>query len=169
MYEEVWLYNTRTSVLYILTNCRSEHFGGKSRWCSFACHGCLAAIWGRILGQNPPCYTQPPLQLCLEISISSNSRNLLQFLLLQCGYCTVKKRGGKPDRKPHPLPYGVRNPETSSLRTLKSVPRNLKEIAHSWIRLLESYKLTGYTPSIFWAGNIPGCCESSADWIQIWI
>ncbi len=40
---------------------------------------------GRILGRNldksfPPCYSQSPLQLCLEISISSNSRNLLQFL-----------------------------------------------------------------------------------------
>ncbi len=28
----------------------------------------------------PPCYSKSPLQLCLEISISSNSRNLLQFL-----------------------------------------------------------------------------------------
>jgi hypothetical protein len=23
---------------------------------------------------------------------------------------TVKKKGGKPNRKPHPLPYGLRNP-----------------------------------------------------------
>jgi hypothetical protein len=23
---------------------------------------------------------------------------------------TVKEKGGKPDRKPHPLPYGLRNP-----------------------------------------------------------
>jgi hypothetical protein len=29
---------------------------------------------------------------------------------------TVKKKGGKPDRKPHPLPYGLRNP----YRNLKS-------------------------------------------------
>jgi hypothetical protein len=42
--------------------------------------------WGRILGRNPdqslksfpPCYSQSPLQLCLEISISSNSRNLFR-------------------------------------------------------------------------------------------
>jgi hypothetical protein len=27
-----------------------------------------------------PCYSESPLQLCVEISISSNSRNLLQFL-----------------------------------------------------------------------------------------
>jgi hypothetical protein len=29
---------------------------------------------------------------------------------------TVKERGGKPDRKPYPLPYGLRNP----YRNLKS-------------------------------------------------
>jgi hypothetical protein len=29
---------------------------------------------------------------------------------------TVKDKGGKPDRKPHPLPYGLRNP----YRNLKS-------------------------------------------------
>ncbi len=44
----------------------------------------------RVLGRNPdksvksspPCYTHSPLQLCLEIFISSNSHYLLQFL--QC-------------------------------------------------------------------------------------
>jgi hypothetical protein len=49
----------------------------------------------RILGRNPdkslksfpPCYSKSPLQLFHEISISSNSRNLLQFL--QCGYGTL--------------------------------------------------------------------------------
>jgi hypothetical protein len=39
------------------------------------------------LNSFPPCYSQSPLQLCLEISISSNSRNLLQFL--QFSYCTL--------------------------------------------------------------------------------
>jgi hypothetical protein len=29
---------------------------------------------------------------------------------------TVKEKGGKPDRKPHPLPYGLKNPN----RNLKS-------------------------------------------------
>ena len=54
--------------------------------------------WGRILGRNqdkrlrsfPPCYSQSPLQLCLEIYISSNSRNLLQFP--QSSYCTLLRR-----------------------------------------------------------------------------
>jgi hypothetical protein len=68
---------------------------------------------GRILGRNPdkslksfpPCYSQSPLQLCLEISISSNSR-------------------------PYLLPYGLKksHTETSSLKTLKIMPRNLNEV-----------------------------------------
>jgi hypothetical protein len=65
---------------------------------------------GRILGRNPvesmksfpPCYSQSHLQLCLEISISSKSHNLLQF-------CKGDSRG-KPDRKPYPLSYVLRNP-----------------------------------------------------------
>jgi hypothetical protein len=40
---------------------------------------------------------------------------------------TVKEKGGKPDRKPHPLPFGEIHTETSNLRTLKIMPRNLKE------------------------------------------
>ncbi len=46
----------------------------------------------------------------------SNSHILLQFL--QC-YCTnVQDKGGKPDRKPHPLPNGSGNPYPC--RNLKS-------------------------------------------------
>jgi hypothetical protein len=48
-------------------------------------------IYSRILGRNPD--------------------NLLQFLLY-----TVKEKGRKPDRKPYPIPYGLRNP----YRNLKS-------------------------------------------------
>ncbi len=54
--------------------------------------------WGRILGRNPdksiksfpPCYSLSPLQLCPEISVSLNSRNLLQFL--QFSHCTLYRR-----------------------------------------------------------------------------
>jgi hypothetical protein len=50
---------------------------------------------------------------------------------------TVKEKGGNPDRKPYPFPYGLRNPyRTSSLRTPKIVSRNFIEIVRSWIRLL---------------------------------
>jgi len=51
----------------------------------------------------------------LENSISSNSRNLLRISTVRLLY-TVKEEGGKPDRKPYPLPYGLRNP----YRNLKS-------------------------------------------------
>jgi hypothetical protein len=36
---------------------------------------------------------------------------------------TVKEEGGKPDRKPYPLPYGLRiHTKISRLRTLKIIP-----------------------------------------------
>jgi hypothetical protein len=64
---------------------------------------------GQILARNqdkslesfPPCYSPPPLQLCLELSISSKSHNLLQFLQFQLLY-TVKEKGVKPNGKPSP-------------------------------------------------------------------
>jgi hypothetical protein len=42
----------------------------------------------------------------------------------------VKEKEGKPDRKPHRFPYGLRNPYRN-LRILKIMSRNLKEIGHS--------------------------------------
>jgi hypothetical protein len=51
-----------------------------------------------------------------EISISSNSRTLLQFLCTVQLLYTVREKGGNPDRKPYPLPYSLRNP----YRNLKS-------------------------------------------------
>jgi hypothetical protein len=46
---------------------------------------------------------------------------------------TVKEKGGKPDKKPHRLSYGLRNP----YRNLKSVnsqdyAQNLKEVVSSF-------------------------------------
>jgi hypothetical protein len=44
----------------------------------------------------------------------------------------VKEKGGKPGRKPYPLPYSLKiNTETSNLRTHKVMPRNLNEIVRS--------------------------------------
>jgi hypothetical protein len=56
---------------------------------------------GRIsaLRLNSLTKSQPCLQLCLGIYISSNSLNLLQFLLY-----TEKEKGGKPDRNLTPFP-----------------------------------------------------------------
>jgi hypothetical protein len=45
---------------------------------------------------------------------------------------TVKEKGGKPDIKPYPLSYGLRNPyRDPSLRTLKIIPGNLNKIVRS--------------------------------------
>jgi hypothetical protein len=50
---------------------------------------------------------------------------------------TVKEKRAKPDRKPHHMHHGLRNlyTENSSLRSLKIMPTNLKEIVR-FIRLL---------------------------------
>jgi hypothetical protein len=46
---------------------------------------------------------------------------------------TVKEKGGKPDRKPYLLSYGLRNPYRNPfrLRTLMIMSRNLNEIVRS--------------------------------------
>jgi hypothetical protein len=52
---------------------------------------------------------------------------LLQTHATSYNFC--EGEGEKIDRKPCHLPYGLRNPyRTSSLRTLKIMPRNLNEI-----------------------------------------
>ncbi len=79
--------------------------------------------WDRTLGRIPdknlksfpPCYSQSPLQLCLEISNFFKLMQPLTFSTVHLLY-TVKEKGGKSDRKPNPLPYGLRNP----YRSLKS-------------------------------------------------
>jgi hypothetical protein len=86
----------------------------------------------RILRRNPDkspksfpsCLSQSPLQLCLEISISSNSRNLLHISTVQ--YCTKKRRKEK-NQTPFPMVSEIHT-ETSSLRIM---PRNLDEIVCS--------------------------------------
>jgi hypothetical protein len=65
----------------------------------------LDVIQTKVLVESlPPCYSQSPIQLCIEIYISSNSRNLLQLLYI------VKEKGGETVTKPYPLRYGLRNP-----------------------------------------------------------
>jgi hypothetical protein len=72
-------------------------------------------IRGRILEQNsdksfksfPPCNSESPLQLCLDISISQT--HATSYSLYSALLYTLKEKGGKPDRKPHPLAYGLRN------------------------------------------------------------
>jgi hypothetical protein len=63
--------------------------GGADSFC-----GCefLDKIQTKVFKSFPPCYLQSPLQLCLEISNSSNSCNLLQFLHLVTVLCKGEKR-----------------------------------------------------------------------------
>jgi hypothetical protein len=79
------------------------------------------------------------MQLCLEISVSSNSHNFLCMFLFKLKqplayFCssftvlyTVKKKEGKPDRKPYPSLWCKK----SKQRTFKILPRNLNEIVLS--------------------------------------
>ncbi len=111
--------------------------------------------WGRILGGNPDngltslpsCHSQSSLQMSISsnslnlLRISSNSRNLLHISTVQLLY-TRKENPGKPERKSHPLPYGLRNPHRN-LKSLQIMPRNLNENERSWIRLL--YSGSGWT------------------------
>jgi hypothetical protein len=53
-----------------------------------------AEFWdkNKNLKKFPPCYLQSSLQLSLEIPISSNSRNLLQFLQVNDCICKEERR-----------------------------------------------------------------------------
>jgi len=96
---------------------------------------------GRFLGRNPdwrlksfpPCYSQSPLQLCLEISVSLNSHNFLCMFLFKLTqpltylYSSVIVHCKREIEEIHT--------EISSPRTLKILPRNLNKIVRSWIRL----------------------------------
>ena len=78
---------------------------------------------------------QSPQQLCLEVSIFSNSRNLLQ--ILQFSYCTLLWRKEENLIENHNIFSLVKeiHTETSILWTFNIMPRNLNEIVSSWIRL----------------------------------
>jgi hypothetical protein len=94
---------------------------------------------GRILGPNPEkslksfpaYYSQSPLQFALKfifLQIHATFNVFLQIHTKRISTVkllyTVKEKGGKPDRNPCPLPYGLRiHTETSNLRTLKIMPQ----------------------------------------------
>jgi hypothetical protein len=48
--------------------------------------------------------------LAIHIHLDSFALRFLFFKLTQLLTVSVKEKGGKPDRKSHPLPYGLRNP-----------------------------------------------------------
>ncbi len=99
---------------------------------------------GRILGRNPdkslksfpPFYSQSPYSFASRFwFIFFKLMQPLTDSTVQLLY-TVKEKGGKPDKKPHLLPFGLRNPYRN-LKSENSQERNLNEIERSWIRLAE--------------------------------
>jgi hypothetical protein len=80
----------------------------------------LIHAWGLILGHNWDKSLKSFSSLLFTVKIYSfalrfflKSRNLLQLAGL---LSIVKEKEGKPDGKPYPFPYGLRNP----YRNLKS-------------------------------------------------
>ncbi len=80
--------------------------------------------WGRILGRIPDkslksfffllctvIYTALPWDSF--IFLQTHATSYVHIYTVQSLY-TVKEKGGKPDRKPYPLPYGSRNPYRKS-------------------------------------------------------
>ncbi len=112
-------------------------------WSSHLLQYLMLKYRGLFLGRNPdwslksfpPCYSQSPLQLCLQISVPSNSTQLLAYffkltqpLTYFCSSVIVHCK-----REIEEI-----HTEISSPRTLKILPRNLNKIVRSWIRLQDS-------------------------------
>ncbi len=80
------------------------------------------------------------LRHCLfEISISSNSRYLLQFL--QFSYCKLLRRNKENLKETiPPSPWFKKSIQKSKVWELsRFMPRNLNEILRSWVRFLENF------------------------------
>ncbi len=98
--------------------------------------------WGRILGRN-----SGKISLLFTVTSTAWPWDFYVFKLTQPLAVsrvqllfTVKEKGRKPDRKPYPfhMVYEIHT-ETSSLRTLKIMPRNGNEIVRWWIWLLGTF------------------------------
>jgi hypothetical protein len=65
--------------------------------------------------------------LVIHSYLYSFAKDLFFVKLTQPLTVSVKEKGGKPDRKPHPLPYGLRNPyiNLKSENSSQDMPRNL--------------------------------------------
>ncbi len=101
-----------------------------------------------ILGRNPdkslksfpPWSSQSPLQLGLEIYILQTHATSYSFY----NSVTVHFKGGKPERKPFPLPSGFKKsiykPKPENSQDYESL---CKKTVHSWIGLQDSCELQG--------------------------
>jgi hypothetical protein len=82
-----------------------------------------------LLAIQSPLFCSSALRFLFLKLTKSRTVFTVQFL------CSVKEKGGKPYRKICPFPIHT---ETSSLRTLKIMSRNLNKISRSQIRLQKS-------------------------------
>jgi hypothetical protein len=99
------------------------------------CHA-LKAQYGRLSEAEFLCEIQTKALRVFLLAIHSRLYSfalIFYFFKITQPLVKLKEKGRKPDRKPYPLFYGLRNPykKTSSLRLLKIIPRNLNEILHS--------------------------------------
>ncbi len=85
----------------------TSHFWRVAGFCTEA--EFLDVIHTKVLKSFPPCYSQSPVQICLDFFHLFKLTQPLTVSTVQLLY-TGKEKGGKPDRKPYPLPYGFRNP-----------------------------------------------------------
>ncbi len=109
------------------------------------------------------CFSQSALQLCFQIFISSNSRNLSSYSSFTVNCKGEMRKTCLPDRKPYPLPYGLR---ILSLRTLKI---NVKQIVMVKYKILAIFYVgcrncklkLQYTLAGFVLQRFPGdmCCK----------
>jgi hypothetical protein len=113
----------------------------ESLYCMTLYRGCSAASFWQFQLQNVTNRNNTLVDSCCGQILGQNPDKILIFL--QFSYYTAKEKGGKPDRKPYFLPYGLRiHTETLCLRTLKIMPSHLHEILHSWICLLYSISVS---------------------------
>jgi hypothetical protein len=98
-------YLLRAQMLALIALCWISFFV-----CLVGLENVSASVLSRILGQNPEkslksfplCYSQAPLQLCLEIYISSTLAISYSFHSSATVHCEGERRN--PDRKPCPFP-----------------------------------------------------------------
>jgi hypothetical protein len=111
---------------------------------------------GWILGRNPdkspksfpPCYSQSHLRVCLEISNSSNTRIVLGIFTVQLLYTVQRRKEENLIENIPPSLWFKTSIQIHQVRTFKIMPRNLNEIVHSWILLLD------YWYCVFWNKEI---------------
>ncbi len=119
--------------------------------------------WGRILGRNPNKSLQsfPPW-------------DFFYFKLTQPLTVSVKNIGGKPDRKPYPLPCGFRNPyrnlksENSQLSRLCLEP-SMKSFVHEFCFWFELWPELSVRRTMHLVHDVSGPAPISLIFLVFWV